>query len=44
MNFYLSDQAKNAMEKYGVPAHMRGGLIRYFEECIEPFPQSGPGK
>ena len=32
----LSDQQIQKMSEYGVPAHMHGGIIRYYENGIPP--------
>ncbi len=32
----LSDEQKLAMSEHGIPEYMHGGLVRYYENGIEP--------
>ena len=32
----LTNEQKEAMGKYGIPAEMHGGIVRYFENGIAP--------
>jgi hypothetical protein len=36
MTWKLENHAIEKMDEYGVPEHMQGGLVRYFNDRIDP--------